>query len=168
MTSIRAFVLKQYGGPEAAVISTVPAPEAGPNQVLVRVAAAGINGLDWKVREGYVRDAFPLELPAILGIELAGIVERVGPGASRFQVGDRVMGGLGRLGAYAELVASQDREELLFQTYTTGVGHCNLTGPQILTAVNAIDLWVRTGVRPTSALFPAVLGFNQAFVPPPF
>ncbi|HJP93970.1 MAG TPA: hypothetical protein VJ875_18575 [Pyrinomonadaceae bacterium] len=70
--------------------------------------------------------------------------------------------------AYAELVASQNREELLFQTYTTGVGHCNLTGPQILTAVNAIDLWVRTGVRPTSALFPAALGFNQAFVPPPF
>jgi hypothetical protein len=70
--------------------------------------------------------------------------------------------------AYAELVASQNREELLFQTYTTGVGHCNLTGPQILTAVNAIDLWVRTGVRPTSALFPAVLGFNQAFVPPQF
>jgi len=69
--------------------------------------------------------------------------------------------------AYAELVASQNREELLFQTYTTGVGHCNLTGPQILTAVNAIDLWVRTGVRPTSALFPAVPGSNQAFVPPP-
>jgi hypothetical protein len=70
--------------------------------------------------------------------------------------------------AYAELIASQNREELLFQTYTTGVGHCNLTGPQILTAVNAIDLWVRTGVRPTAALFPAALGFNQAFVPPPF
>jgi len=70
--------------------------------------------------------------------------------------------------AYAELIASQNREELLFQTYTTGVGHCNLTGPQILTAVNAIDLWVRTGVRPTSALFPSALGFNQAFVPPPF
>jgi len=70
--------------------------------------------------------------------------------------------------AYAELVASQNREELLFQTFTTGVGHCNFTGPQILTAVNAIDLWVRTGVRPTSALFPAALGFNQAFVPPPF
>jgi NADPH:quinone reductase-like Zn-dependent oxidoreductase len=108
LNSIRALVLKQYGGSEAAVISTVPAPEAGPNQVLVRVAAAGINGLDWKVREGYVRDAFPLQLPAILGIELAGIVERVGPGASRFHVGDRVMGSLGRLGAYAELVAANE------------------------------------------------------------
>lgn len=69
--------------------------------------------------------------------------------------------------AYAELIASQDREELLFQSYTTGIGHCSFTGPQILTAVGAIDLWVRTGVRPTNAQFPAALGFNQAFVPPP-
>jgi NADPH:quinone reductase-like Zn-dependent oxidoreductase len=105
MSSIRALVLKQYGGSETTTISTVPAPEAAPNQVLVRVKAAGINGLDWKVREGYVRDAFPLQLPAVLGIELAGTVEAVGPGASRFQVGDRVMGSLGGLGAYAELVA---------------------------------------------------------------
>lgn len=70
--------------------------------------------------------------------------------------------------AYTQLIASQGKEELLFQTYTTGVGHCNLTGPQILTAVGAIDLWVRTGVRPTSAQFPAALGFNQGFTPPPF
>jgi NADPH:quinone reductase-like Zn-dependent oxidoreductase len=72
--------------------------------VLVRVRAAGVNGIDWKVREGYVRDAFPLQLPAVLGIELAGIVETVGPGASRFKVGDRVMGPLGGLGAYADFV----------------------------------------------------------------
>jgi len=70
--------------------------------------------------------------------------------------------------AYAELNASVGREELLFQTFTTGVGHCNLTGPQILTSIGAIDLWVRTGVRPTAATFPAALGFNNAFVPPPF
>jgi len=70
--------------------------------------------------------------------------------------------------AYAELNASRNKEELLFQTYTTGVGHCNLTGPQILTAVSAIDLWVRAGVRPTAASFPVALGFNPAFVPPPF
>ena len=70
--------------------------------------------------------------------------------------------------AYAELNASKGKEDLLFQTYITGVGHCNLTGPQILTAIGAIDSWVRTGVRPTSAQFPAPLGFNQTFVPPPF
>ena len=105
MNDIRALLLTRYGGPETTVISSVPAPRPGPKQVLVRVKAAGINGLDWKVREGYVRDAFPLQLPTVLGLELAGIVVEVGPGASRFQVGDRVMGPLGGLGAYAELVA---------------------------------------------------------------
>ena len=70
--------------------------------------------------------------------------------------------------AYAELNASQGKEELLFQTYTTGVGHCNFTGPQVLTGIGAIDLWVRTGVRPTNAQFPGALGFNSAFDPPPF
>jgi NADPH:quinone reductase-like Zn-dependent oxidoreductase len=110
MNTNRALVLTQYGGPEAVAISSVPAPEAGPNQVLVRVKAAGINGMDWKVREGYVRDAVPLQLPAVLGIELAGVVEGIGPGASRFQVGDRVMGPFGGLGAYAEWVAvDEDR-----------------------------------------------------------
>lgn len=69
--------------------------------------------------------------------------------------------------SYAELIASANKEELLFQTFTNANGHCNFTGPQILTAVGAIDLWVRTGVRPTSAQFPAALGFNPAFVPPP-
>jgi hypothetical protein len=70
--------------------------------------------------------------------------------------------------AYAELIASTGRQDLLFQTYTNGNGHCNFTGPQILTAVNAIDGWVRTGVRPTAASFPAALGFVPGFVPPPF
>ena len=70
--------------------------------------------------------------------------------------------------AYAEVNAAAGREELLFQTFTTGVGHCAFTGPQILTAIGAIDLWVRTGVRPTPAQFPAPLGFNSAFVPPAF
>jgi len=70
--------------------------------------------------------------------------------------------------AYAELNAEAGKQDLLFQTYTTGVGHCNLTGPQILTAIGAIDLWVRTGARPAAAQFPGALGFNPAFVPPPF
>lgn len=69
--------------------------------------------------------------------------------------------------AYAELIETEGREDLLFQTYTNGNGHCAFTGPQLLTAVNAIDLWVRTGVRPTAATFPAALGFVPGFVPPP-
>lgn len=69
--------------------------------------------------------------------------------------------------AYAETIAAAGREELLFQTYVNATGHCNFTGPQVLTAVGAIDLWVRTGIRPAAASFPAALGFNSAFVPPP-
>jgi NADPH:quinone reductase-like Zn-dependent oxidoreductase len=105
MNDVRALVLTAYGGPAAATISTVAAPTAGAGQVLVRVHAAGVNGLDWKVREGYVRDAFPLQLPTVLGIELAGTVEAAGAGVSRLRAGDRVMGPLGGLGAYADLVA---------------------------------------------------------------
>jgi len=71
--------------------------------------------------------------------------------------------------AYAELNASAGREELLFQTFIPGgIGHCAFTGPQVLTSIGAIDLWVRTGVRPTAAQFPPALGFNSSFVPPPF
>lgn len=68
--------------------------------------------------------------------------------------------------AYAELIASQGREELLFQVFASGVGHCAFTGPQVLAAVGAIDTWVRTGVRPTAASFPAALGFVPGFIPP--
>jgi NADPH:quinone reductase-like Zn-dependent oxidoreductase len=100
-----AALIRAYGGADAVEIAEVDRPEAAQGQVLVKVRAAGMNGLDWKVREGYVRDAFPLQLPAILGIELAGFVEAVGTNVSRFRVGDRVMGALGGLGAYAEFVA---------------------------------------------------------------
>lgn len=103
-TTQRAVLLRAYGGVAAAEVAEIARPAAGQGQVLVRVRAAGVNGIDWKVREGYVRDAFPLQLPAVLGIELAGVVEAVGPGASRFRVGDRVMGPLGGLGAYADFV----------------------------------------------------------------
>src|SRR3954464_456388 len=100
----RAVLIRAYGGAGAAEVAEIAKPEAGRGEVVVRVRAAGVNGIDWKVREGYVRDAFPLQLPAVLGIELAGVVESVGPGASRFRVGDGVMGPLGGLGAYADFV----------------------------------------------------------------
>ncbi|WP_019938903.1 NADP-dependent oxidoreductase [Bordetella sp. FB-8] len=105
MNNVRALVLTEFGGPSAAQVSSVAAPTAGAGQVRVRVHAAGVNGLDWKVREGYVRDAYPLQLPTVLGIELAGVVDAVGPGVSGLRKGDRVMGPLGGMGAYADLVA---------------------------------------------------------------
>ncbi|WP_369944515.1 NADP-dependent oxidoreductase [Xanthomonas medicagonis] len=105
MNNVRALLLTEYGGTDAARIASIAAPTPAAGQVLVRVHAAGVNALDWKVREGFVRDAFPLQLPTVLGIELAGVVEAVGAGVTRLRRGDRVMGPRGGLGAYAELVA---------------------------------------------------------------
>ena len=70
--------------------------------------------------------------------------------------------------AYEETVAAAGRSDRLVQTYTNGNGHCNFTAPQLLTAVGAIDNWVRNGSKPTAATFPAPLGFVPGFVPPPF
>ena len=98
-----------YGGAEVLRLDDVPVPSPGPGQVLLRVTAAGVNGLDWKVREGYVRDAYPLALPAALGVELAGVVVRTGADATRFAVGDRVLGALGGLGAYAGFAVADER-----------------------------------------------------------
>lgn len=100
----RAVLIRSYGGAAAVEVAEIQKPVPKEGQVLVRVRAAGVNGIDWKVREGYVRNAFPLPLPIVLGAELAGVVEAVGPGVSRLQVGDRVMAAMGGLGAYAEFV----------------------------------------------------------------
>jgi len=68
--------------------------------------------------------------------------------------------------AYAATVAEAGRSALLAQTFTSGNGHCNFTGPQLLTALGALDAWVATGTKPTAATFPAALGFLPGFAPP--
>jgi pimeloyl-ACP methyl ester carboxylesterase len=68
--------------------------------------------------------------------------------------------------AYAGTVADAKRSAGLAQTFTSGVGHCNFTGPQLLTALGALDAWVATGVKPTDASFPAALGFLPGFTAP--
>lgn len=102
----RALRLHAYGGSEGLRVDAVAAPRPGDGEVLVRVRAAGVNALDWKVRSGLVKDAFPLALPATLGIEFAGEVVEAGPEASAlgFAPGTRVFGALGRLGAYTDLL----------------------------------------------------------------
>ncbi|MEQ5840692.1 NADP-dependent oxidoreductase [Paraburkholderia acidicola] len=80
-------------------------PVAGAGEVVVRVRAAGINGFDWKVRDGLLHGAFPLTFPVTLGSELAGEVIALGVGVTDFAIGDRVMGPMSGLGAYADRVA---------------------------------------------------------------
>ena len=77
-----------------------PDPEPGAGEVLVRVRAAGVNPIDWKLRAGHLKEWMPVELPAIPGLDLAGTVEALGDGVDEFEVGEDVFG-RGR-GSYAE------------------------------------------------------------------
>ncbi len=72
-----------------------------------------------------------------------------------------------QMAEYAETVSLAGRSNLLVQTFTNGNGHVNFTGPQLLTAIDAIHNWVKDGTKPTTATFPAALGFLPGFVPPP-
>ena len=96
------------GGPEVLELAEVPRPAPGPTEVLVRVAAAGVNPVDWKTR---ARGGF-MTPPFTVGWDVAGVVEALGPGVARFEVGDRVFGMPrfpGEAAAYAEYVTSPSR-----------------------------------------------------------
>lgn len=70
--------------------------------------------------------------------------------------------------AYRATIADAGRSADLYQAFTNGQGHCNFTGPQLLTAVSALDHWVKDGTKPTAASFPAALGFLPGYTPPPW
>jgi NADPH2:quinone reductase len=86
------------GGPEVLEAVDLPIPRAGPGEVLIRHEAVGLNYIDTYFRTGL----YPMNLPAVLGLEGAGVVEAVGEGVTRFAPGDRIAYGNGPAGAYAE------------------------------------------------------------------
>ena len=88
---MKAVLLHEYGGPSKLKYEDVPDPVAGPGEVLVRVAATSINPIDWKLRSGAAKEYMPLDLPAILGRDLSGVVRAIGEGVTGFAPGDRVM-----------------------------------------------------------------------------
>ncbi len=99
---MKALVIRGYRAPME--MMELPRPEPGPGELLVRVRAAGVNPLDDKIRDGAVKVLLPFSFPLILGTDLAGDVEAVGPGVTRFTVGDAVYSRLDdeRIGAFAE------------------------------------------------------------------
>jgi NADPH2:quinone reductase len=107
---MRALLLENFGDPM--VMREVPMPIAAPGEVLVRVAASGVNPLDVKIHAGLAAHA-KVALPATLGLDLAGTVEAVGPGVDVFAIGDDVFGltgGVGTLpGSLSEYVAVDAR-----------------------------------------------------------
>jgi NADPH:quinone reductase-like Zn-dependent oxidoreductase len=89
---MKAVILSDYGGVDKLALADVPEPFPGPCEVKVRVEAAGINPVDYKVRRGDLRATMPLELPTILGRDVAGTVVELGSEVRHFAIGDRVMG----------------------------------------------------------------------------
>jgi len=109
--TMHAVRMHAYGGPEVLQLEEVPRPSPGTGQVLVAVHAAGVNPVDWKIREG----AFgrqPASLPRVLGFDVSGVVAAVGADVQRLKVGDEVYGylSLSRGGGYAEYVVAPEAE----------------------------------------------------------
>src|SRR5258708_11339244 len=101
---MRALVLSRYGGPEHTSLTDVPQPSPRAGEFLVRVHAAGLNPVDYKMRAGALRVIRKYPLPIVMGNELSGVVEAVGTGAMRFAKGDRVLARVDKdiMGAFAE------------------------------------------------------------------
>ncbi|MFE4819414.1 NADP-dependent oxidoreductase [Streptomyces sp. NPDC056704] len=82
----------EYGNTDVLSVVDVPPPTPGPGQVRLAVRAAGVNPIDWKILRGYMSQVMPLDLPAGLGSDVAGVVDQVGAGVTAFEVGDEVLG----------------------------------------------------------------------------
>jgi NADPH:quinone reductase-like Zn-dependent oxidoreductase len=103
---MKAIRIYDYGGPEVLKYENAPEPLIGEDDVLVRVHAAGVNPVDWKIREGWLAETIPYALPMIPGWDVSGVVAARGAHVEQLEVGDEVFGrpDLTRNGAYAELV----------------------------------------------------------------
>jgi len=106
MATMNAIRIHEYGGPEVLRYEPAPLPEPGAGEVLVRVAAAGVNPFDLKLRGGVHQAAIPLSLPWIPGLDFSGVVTRVGGGVADLDTGAEVFGksDTPRDGSYAEHV----------------------------------------------------------------
>ncbi len=99
---MKAVMLHKYGGPEQLKLEEVSDPQVGLGEVLVRLTATSVNPVDYKLRSGSLQDRMPLTLPAILGHDVSGVVERLGVGATGYSPGDAVLALATK--TYAELV----------------------------------------------------------------
>lgn len=87
---MKAVVINQYGNSDVLEDEEITKPTPEPNQVLVEVFATSINPIDWKVREGYMKEIIPFEFPIILGWDVAGKIVAVGDKVQNYKIGDEV------------------------------------------------------------------------------
>jgi NADPH:quinone reductase-like Zn-dependent oxidoreductase len=109
---VRAIAVREWGGRDKLELIEHDVPPVAPDGVLVRVKAAGVNPVDTKIRGGYMAEKLPYHFPVIIGWDLAGVVEKVGPAVTWFKPGDRVYGYIRRhhlqYGTYAEYATAPE------------------------------------------------------------
>ncbi|MBV9303946.1 MAG: NADP-dependent oxidoreductase [Acidobacteriaceae bacterium] len=87
---MKAVVIRAYGAPQVLKFEESPDPRIASGEVLIQVVATSVNPFDVKVRSGEMKDFVPLTFPAILGLDVSGVVQEIGPGVTRFAIGDKV------------------------------------------------------------------------------
>lgn len=102
---MRAVQITAYGGPEVLAVNQVAPPELGAGQLRVTVAATGVNPVDWKIRDGHMKDILQIPFPFTIGNEFAGTVTELAEGVTGFAVGDVVYGSVGPIGVFADELA---------------------------------------------------------------
>jgi NADPH2:quinone reductase len=149
---MKAAYFERTGSPDVIQFGDLPTPAPGAGEVLVKVAAVSVNPIDTYIRAGMV--AMQLPMPYIVGCDLAGVVEKVGPGCSRFKPGDRVWGSnqglLGRQGTFAEYAAA--REELLYAT-PTGVKDTEAAAAALVGITAHLGLFRCAKLQPGETVF---------------
>ncbi|PRX58906.1 NADPH:quinone reductase-like Zn-dependent oxidoreductase [Nonomuraea fuscirosea] len=134
----------EFGGPEVLRLIDAEEPHVGPGQVRIAVRAAGVNPVDWRVREGQMLKAHPIELPAGVGLDAAGVVDEVGEGVEDVKAGDHVFGeGFDTYAEYAVMSAWARMPEGL--TFEEAAGY-----PSVVET--ALRILRESGVRPGQTL----------------
>ena len=133
---MKAVVLHEFGPPKNLKYEEVPDPIPGEGEVLIRVAASSVNPIDFKMRSGAAGARYPVQFPAILGRDVAGIVRTLGPGVQGFQPGEKVIALTWH--AYAELVVVKASDiavlpEGLDLVEAAALPLVTLTGEQLIT-----------------------------------
>ncbi len=139
---MRAARFHEFGGPKSLRIEQAPDPHPGPGEIRVRVAAAGVNPIDWKLRAGALRELLPVELPAVPGRDAVGVVDEIGDGVQGVSIGDRVFGLGGVTGATAELAvlsAWAHAAETWTDEQAAGAGLASVTALRGLNALGPLS-----------------------------
>ena len=134
---MKAIVVHEYGGPEVLKFEEFPDPVPGRDEVLVRIAAASVNPIDYKRRAGLTKDFYPMRFPSLIGVDMAGTVVKVGPEVEAFTAGNQVFAMTDN--TYAELCVVKaevlaDIPEGLDLIQAAALPLVTLTGNQLLAA----------------------------------